>query len=274
MDLTQLNTLLQHVQPALLVMFRIGGLALFAPVLASPLLPVRMRILLVAMLGLASYPVLASTALTAPPVGQSLLDLVVAVGAEAMVGMLIGLAASLPLVAAQTGGLIMGQQMGLGFARFYNPDLGEEADVLEQIFFLTLLAVFLAAGGLDAIVGAILGSFEALPAGTVLHGLFVERDVPSLLASLLLAAFELALRVSAPLLALVFLETVILGFLAKTVPQLNVLSLGFPIRIIVGLGVIILALGPIGTVLIDGAAGMLQAIELFVQNGTGEATLG
>jgi flagellar biosynthesis protein FliR len=52
----------------------------------------------------------------------------------------------------------------------------------------------------------------------------------------------LALRVSSPLLALIFLETVAMGFVAKTVPQLNILSLGFPIRILGGLAIVVCGL--------------------------------
>ncbi|MCA9286289.1 MAG: flagellar biosynthetic protein FliR [Phycisphaerales bacterium] len=266
MQLPNLQALLEHVQPALMVTFRLGGLAVFAPVLASPLLPVRVRVLLVFMLGLAVYPAMAGVVHPAATDG-SLPSLAVAVASEAAVGMLIGLVASLPLVAAQTGGLVMGQQMGLGFARFYNPAIGEEADVLEQFLFLMLLAAFVAAGGIEAMVGAVLGSFERLPPGQAMIGLLVDRDLPGFLSGLLLSTLELALRVSAPLLAFVFLETVVLGFLAKTVPQLNVLSLGFPLRIVIGLGVIVIALGPIGAALMDETEAVFDGLAAFVEEG-------
>ena len=63
-----------------------------------------------------------------------------------------------------------------------------------------------------------------------------------LVVGVMLAATEFGLRIALPLLGVVFLETIAMGFVAKTVPQLNVLSLGFPIRILVGLIVIIAAL--------------------------------
>ena len=62
------------------------------------------------------------------------------------------------------------------------------------------------------------------------------------MVGVMLAATEFGLRIALPLLGVVFLETIAMGFVAKTVPQLNVLSLGFPIRILVGLIVIIAAL--------------------------------
>jgi flagellar biosynthesis protein FliR len=75
-------------------------------------------------------------------------------------------------------------------------------------------------------------------------------------------AFELGLRVAAPLLAIVCLETVVMGYLSKSVPQLNVLSIGFPVRIIVGLGVIVASLAAIDEALVDGTAGAIEEMLL------------
>jgi flagellar biosynthesis protein FliR len=144
----------------------------------------------------------------------------------------------MPIFAMRAGGLVMGQQMGLGFARFYNPAAGEESDVLEQIMTFLATVLFLSLGGLDAMFLCVLRSFEHVTAGG-----FVAGDGGlDLVVGVVLAATEFGLRIAMPLLGVVFLETVAMGFVSKTVPQLNVLSLGFPIRILVGLVVIIASL--------------------------------
>ncbi len=94
---------------------------------------------------------------------------------------------------------------------------------------------------------AVMHSFEHIPIG----GMRIDVSVIDLATGLLLAAFELALRVAAPLLALIFLQTVALGFIAKTVPQLNILSLGFPIRILVGFVIVAMGLTVIHDVLME-----------------------
>jgi flagellar biosynthesis protein FliR len=76
----------------------------------------------------------------------------------------------------------------------------------------------------------------------------------------LTAAFELGLRVAAPLLAIVCIETVVMGYLSKSVPALNIMSIGFPMRIIVGLLVIIASLAAIDEVLVDGTAGAIESL--------------
>ena len=84
------------------------------------------------------------------------------------------------------------------------------------------------------------------------------------------ALIALGLRVAAPLLAIVCLETVVMGCLSKSVPQLNVLSIGFPVRIIVGLGVIVASLAAIDEALVDGTAGAIE--EMLLASGAVESS--
>jgi flagellar biosynthetic protein FliR len=255
--MTQYEAILQHIPPAMLVIFRIGGLMIFAPVFGSPVVPVRIKVFLSFLLGLAIYPLLSAQQIVAAPARLDLWLLAPAVALEMAIGLLVGFLASLPLIAAQTGGLLMGQQMGLGFARFYNPGIDDEGDVIGQVFFFMTLASFLIIGGHEAMLLAVLHSFELIPLGTFTAG----ADVVDLLAGVLLAAFELALRVATPVLALVFLESLVMGYMAKTVPQLNILSLGFPLRILASLALITLGLVVIDDVLMSGVDSMLD--DLF-----------
>ncbi len=247
-------TLSHHLGPAILVLVRISGLAIFAPLFASPTIPRLVKALLIAMIALATYPTLAASALRGQTVPLDFGSIAPLMVCEVLIGAVVGFLAILPLVAMQMGGLVMGTQMGLGFARMYNPTLDDEADVLEQIFFFMGLAAFLAMGGHEQMVSAILKSFHYVQLGGVgaivsVGGFGLDNALLRLLAGVLLAATELALRVSAPLVCLFFLETVALGFLSKSVPSLNLMNLGFPLRIILGLGVIVLGMGAIGEAL-------------------------
>jgi flagellar biosynthetic protein FliR len=249
------TAILEHVPPALLVIFRIGGLMIYGPVFGSPAIPGRIKVFLSFLTGLAVYPLLAGDALHGE-LQLNLWGLGPLIALELLIGVLVGYVASIPMVAVQTGGLMMGQQMGLGFAQFYNPGIDDEADVVGQLLFFMALAGFLLAGGHEAMMLAVLRSFEYIPIGTFHAG----TDVIALLAGLLLSAFELALRVAAPVLALVFLQSTAMGFMAKTVPQLNILSLGFPIRILVGLGVVMAGAVVINDVAMDGVDLVLDSL--------------
>ena len=84
-----------------------------------------------------------------------------------------------------------------------------------------------------------------------------------------MSALEVGLRVAAPLLALVFLETLAIGFISKTVPQLNILSLGFPIRIMVGLATLVVGVVVLQEVLIDYIDIVLVTMQDWIQAGGG-----
>ncbi|MFZ9915810.1 MAG: flagellar biosynthetic protein FliR, partial [Phycisphaerales bacterium] len=158
-----IESLSQHLVPAALVVARVVGLAIQGPVLSSPAIPIRIKGLLVVALGLAIYPTVSAAGDL--PQSASLGMLVPLVVLEIAIGAFIGFMASMPLLAAQFGGLAMGQQIGLGFARFYNPAIGEESDSLEQILFFMALATFLALGGLESMFSATAASFASIPAG-------------------------------------------------------------------------------------------------------------
>ncbi len=238
--MSQLSDILDHVPVAVLVVFRISGLMIYGPVFGSSVIPPRVKIFLCVVLGLAIYPVIGDD-VGAAGLRLNLWSLAPLVLMELMIGLVIGYLASLPMVAVQVGGLVMGQQMGLGFARFYNPTIEDDADVLGQILFFMTLAGFLVIGGHEAMLMAVLHSFHHIPL-PAMATLVPGPELMTLLTGVLTAAFELALRVAAPLLALIFLQTVGMGFIAKTVPQMNILSLGFPMRILAGLAIVSLGL--------------------------------
>jgi flagellar biosynthetic protein FliR len=258
-------SLLHHIAPALLVIFRIGGLMIYGPVLGSNVVPVRVKVLLAFVLGAAIYPTLAAHDHTAVGLQLSLWMLAPLVALELLIGLVIGYLASLPLSSMQMGGVIISQQIGLGFAQLFNPAIDEESDVVGQLLFFMALATFVIIGGLDWVVLALLNTFERIPAG----GIAIDQQLISLVTGALLSSLELGLRVAAPLLCIVFLETVALGFLSKTVPQLNILSLGFPLRILLGLLIMAVGLTVIDDVLLDEVSAMFDSLNTWIA-GAGE----
>ena len=256
--MSQLSDILEHVPVAVLVIFRLGGLMIYGPVFGSSVIPPRIKIFLCLVLGLAIYPVIGGDA-GAVELRLDLWSLAPLVFMELMIGLVIGYLASLPMVAVQVGGLVMGQQMGLGFARFYNPSIEDDADILGQILFFMTLAGFLLIGGHESMFMAVLHSFHHIPL-PAMATLVPGPQLVSMFTGVLTAAFELALRVAAPLLALIFLQTLGMGFIAKTVPQMNILSLGFPMRVLAGLTIISLGLVVMNEVvmeLIDDTLGLM-----------------
>ena len=240
-------SLIAHIPPAVLVATRIGGLTFYAPVIGSSAIPAHVKALLALVLGAAIYPMLAARHEFPGGTELNLWLLAPLMVMEVLIGALIGFLASLPLSALQVGGVVISQQMGLSFGQIYNPQTGEDSDIVSQLLYFMAVAIFITCGGLDATLLALLHTFDRIPMGGVIE----IGDIVPVITGLMISALELALRIAAPLLCIVFLETVALGFLSRSVPQLNVLSLGFPIRILVGLTALGLSATVINDVVLD-----------------------
>ncbi|MBX3386108.1 MAG: flagellar biosynthetic protein FliR [Phycisphaeraceae bacterium] len=243
--MNDLRSILDHTVPFLLVLFRLSGLFVFAPVLSGTIVPSKVRVLMCVMLAAGMYPAVSHE--PADWSGVDALSLGWIVAGETLIGLAIGLVAALPIYAAQLGGLIMGQQMGMGLANVYNPALDVEGDTVGQLLLFMAMTVFIALGGLEVLFLAVAGSFASIPAGFALTG--GSNDVGSLsagwldlLVGVLGSGMDLAVRVAAPVLCIIMLETVAMGFVMKTMPQLNVLTIGFAVKVLIALLGLVLAL--------------------------------
>jgi len=258
------HAILMHVPTAMLVMFRIGGLFIFAPVLSSKVIPGRVKVLMSMLLAMAIYPIVSTLPGIDPgSLKMDVFSLAPLMATELLIGAVIGFVALMPLMAMQIGGLLMGQQMGLGFASFYDPSVSDEMDLVGRFFFLFGLAGFVLAGALDAIILALLNTFAHVPLG----GFMLEAGGVVMVTGLLTSACEIAMRIAAPVLAVIFLQTVAMGFVSKTVPQLNILSLGFPIRILLGLAVMVVGVVAIDDVLLEGIDEMIAIVFQWIEHG-------
>jgi flagellar biosynthetic protein FliR len=229
MDAPDLNPLLDHAVPYTLVMFRLAGVFLLAPLLTSLTIPRIYKALLLFMLAAALYPAVQSAA-PAIPRDLDLFGLVPLVVMESLIGLAIGGIAALPLLSLEMAGVLIGQNMGLGLAKVYNPEADFESDVVGQLIYYIGATIFLCMGGLELLFAGIMKSFTTIPLG----GFAVSQTPLDLFVATLTSGFELAVRISMPVTAIVMLVIVVMGLIGKTMPQLNVMSVGFAIKIIAG----------------------------------------
>ncbi len=239
-----LTSILPYVPVWLMILFRLTGIFVLAPVLGSTSVPRTVKVFLTLGLSFAVWPMLwmdakASGNLSAAVGGLDLWSLGLLVALELLIGYVIGFAASLPLVGMQLGGHMIDQQMGLAAAAIYNPDFDDQTGVTGQLLFLFALALFVAAGGLNVMLNTLAQTFRHVPLG----GFANFEQVAHLIVGLMSIMFEMGLRVAAPLLCLTFLTSVGMGFMMRTVPQFNILSVGFAIRILTSLLIMMMIVG-------------------------------
>ena len=142
-----------------LVLFRIAGMMIWAPLLGSTQIPKRIKAMIACVLAASIAPTLSVTV----AIPQSPWTLAVAIGGEIVFGAAIGLILSLVFVAGQWAGEIIGQQMGLNLGQTLNPQYGGGGSVVGDLYFFLTLLVFLSIGGHIALVKGVFESFTALP---------------------------------------------------------------------------------------------------------------
>ncbi len=263
-----LEALLPHLPAWLLVLFRIGGIFIFAPMFGSTTIPMRVKVMMALLLSLCVYPVLLDTdrpaaALIEPIIdsGLSMWVLGPAIFMELSIGFVIGYGATLPLTGMQLAGRMIDQQLGMGLAGVFNPELDAQSGIVGEVYFMLALAIFILLDGHRVALMILVGTFDTIPPG----GFAFDGHLLNMIVALLGTMFELAMRVAAPLLCIIFLQTVAMGFIARTVPQLNILSIGFPVRILVGVLLLTAAVALEVEVLIETMRWMLSGMGEFFE---------
>ena len=232
-----------------LVLARVVGLALIAPILGSRMVLPRLRVALAVFLAVAMVPATAkaSAAPTADLVGSPV-ALLLALLAETAIGLLLGLVGQLVFGAVQLAGELAGTQMGFGMASLFDPQTADRSVVLAQWQSTLALLLFLTVDGHHILVQALAESFRRVPPGAV----GIASAGFGMTVSFAGGLFVLALKIAAPVLILVLLTNAGLGALGKLIPQLNVMVVGFPINVAAGFFILIAA-QPFTVRLLEGA---------------------
>jgi len=223
-----METWLGMLSPYLLVLGRVSAFVAAAPLLSWTTAPLMVRAGLAVLLSL-FFALAMPAALPAPP--SSLAWGAVLMTAEVAYGLALGLVVHLGFLAVRQAGSIAGIQMGLTLAEIIDPATNSEEGpmglFLETVFVLLLLAV----GGHHLLLRALGRSFELLPAGRL-------PDVTALAEGLVQAGsalFVFSLKLAGPILAGLLLLSVILAVVARVVPEMNVLLVGLPVQVLLGL---------------------------------------
>lgn len=244
----------------LLVFFRTGAMLFAAPIFSSLAIPVRLRIAMALTLAFLTFPLV----LPEVPAGLSLAQALGAVAGELMIGLILGFGMGLIFFGLEVAGSMIEREAGMALAEAFNPLTEQRSSILAQIFTFVTFLVFLAAGGHLAIVRALLDSFRTVPVLTFR----MSSAVPDVLLALLQTAMVMGLRIAAPALVALFIASLVMGFIMRTVPQINILTVGFAIRVVTALFVAMIAIRGLPPIFLDAFNDALEALPAaFVSTG-------
>ncbi len=220
----------QQVVNFFLVLARISPLFLLAPLFSSKMLPARARG--VAAVGLAIG--IAPIAANAPGAGDLPTDLWLLAGLllkELLVGTAFAFALACLFAAITTAGTILDSLIGFSFGALVDPVTGTNGGVLNQLYALVGVMIFVVIGGDAWVIQGLARTYETVPLteapaiGSLVEGAQVVFS----------GIFGAAIQICAPVMLAVLLTDVGFGLVSKVVPQLNVFAVGFPAKVTVGL---------------------------------------
>lgn len=255
-----LEPVLELVPAFVLVFFRLAGMMITAPLFGSTRVPRRVKLYFALALAVGMVPSVKGPA----ALPGSTWALAGGIAGELLFGLAIGTALNFVFVAAQWAGEIIGQQMGLGLGQILDPQHGPSGSVVADLYFLLTFLLFLALQGHHAFLRGVRDSFDTLP----LLSAGLDRGLFDLVVSLLQSSTGLAMQLAAPTLIAMLVTDVVLGFLGRTMPQINVMSAGLSLRSLVGMFVLLAGMAFTSDAI---AAGFVDSIRRIGQAWQGVA---
>lgn len=216
-----------------MVLTRISAFFLVIPVFGGETIPVRIKVSMVLLIAIFFSAV---TPMAIDVRESSTVEAALLIINEAIYGLALGLVVSIIFTVVKFSGRIIEQQMGLTMANILDPFTGESAEPLGILLEMIFIILFLSANGHHLFLLIISRSYETFPAGNIPTAAVLVGGIIKASSAMFIAS----LRLAAPMLAAFLVLMVVLAVLARTVPEMNILFISFPLN--VGLGLLMAAI--------------------------------
>ena len=244
----------------LLVMVRISGFVVSAPVFGSRNFPIVAKICFTALVAAILTPSIQSLGQTLPsePVALAVLGV-----GELMIGLMLGFVMTLVFAAIQVGGQIMDMQSGFSMINVFNPAMETQVPVFGFFLFILAVLFLLVTNGHHVMIRALVSTFDQIPLG----GFVFRPELFWEVSRWGRVMFYDGLLIAAPVAAALFVAYLAMGLIGRLVPQVQLFVVGFPLTIAVGLFVMaisvqmyLMTLEGMFHDMFEGVASMIRAI--------------
>ncbi len=243
-----------------LVLIRVWGVLAASPVLGDAAVPQRIKVTTAFVLALVFHPILPDYAVSYRSIGAYL----VLVAQELLIGLALGMIGQVLFAAVRVAGEIAGFQMGLSMAGVFDPQTQQQNSIISEMQYVFAILAFLLADGHHVFIQAIVESYRLLPLGAA----NLSAPVTQAMINLTAGIFTLGFQLGAPLIISLLIINIILGFIARAVPQMNVFVVGSPLTILLGFALMaaslpffIIALGTLFEMLDDQVITILNLLK-------------
>ena len=219
---------IQTIERFFLILIRISVLIFMLPFFNSRIFPPLVKIGLAFFLSITLFPVV-TTIKTGFP--ETILELVALVAVEFTIGLILGLMVQLMFEGIRFMGHVVGFETGFAIANVFDPQSGGQISLFANFSYFTAMVLFLLINGHHVLIHAIKESFDILPMET----LIINTQILGQMLSVSEQMFLIAIKIGSPAIAALLFTKVGFGLITKLIPQINIMIVGFPIQIAVGL---------------------------------------
>jgi flagellar biosynthetic protein FliR len=216
-----------------LLLIRTGTLVATTPILGSSYAPAPIKIGLSVLLTIVLVPVVAV------PATLSGGSLVLVAAREFAVGAALAMSIRVLVAAAEMGGYLIGFQLGFSYAGIVDPQSGVRNNVLAALYASLTVLMLVVVNAHHTIIRALAESYEAIPIGAGA----LQGHMGATVAAMLGVVFSVGLQLAAPVIIVLCFIEILLGIVTRAAPALNLMVLGAPVRLLVGLGALVAAIG-------------------------------
>lgn len=213
--------------PVLWPFFRALALFMTVPVFSQRAVPTRVKIALAFFVALAAQVSMPDV----PPIPLDAPEALLVLLQQILIGATIGFAVRLVFAGVEYAGELIGLQMGLGFAAFFDPAQGGAANAVSRFFGATTALLFVVINGHVILVAAVIQSFQVFPVGPEPMAFVRMLQVHTWGAEV----FKLGLWIALPIMSMLLFANLVLGVISRVAQQMNIFAIGFPITLSVGL---------------------------------------
>lgn len=213
----------------LMVLLRLSGIFILTPVFSNNIVPMQIKAMLVLMLSIIAFPPLLAQGLVPEPANPS--EILFMGTGEVFIGFMIGFMVLIVITIFQVSGQFYSIQMGFGIINVFDPLAESSVPIISQLKTLLMSVLFLMLDGHHLVLRAVFKSYEYLPTAMAINTDTVMWEVVNQFDEM----FHVAFLIGIPLIGVVFLMSTTLGVLTKLAPQMNVMIIGFGLKVMVGI---------------------------------------
>ena len=157
---------------------------------------------------------------------------------EFIVGLVIGFVAYAFFTSIYIAGQIIDMQIGFGMVNVFDPITNIQVPITANLYYMVAMLIFLATNGHHILLKALYQSFRLIPIASAGMGPNMKDNIIEVFRQM----FSIGFKIATPILAAILIADVVLGIISKTIPQMNVFVLGMPLKILVGLILIMITI--------------------------------